>query len=229
MWGLIFDVDGVIADTEKYNAIAAAVAFEEVHGVQIDPHQFYHFAGTGELAYFMSGARLAGVHTPDIDALVESWQRYFWLLVSEHGFPPPLPGLDALLEAAYADGSVLLGIATSGQPEKQLRIVAEAGVDVRRFHAIVTGADVERKKPDPQIYELCAERLGLPAWECVVGEDTKAGIDAANRADMRCVALASTAGIYELYASDRMIQSIEDISLEDMRVIARSGHTRTGN
>jgi len=41
--------------------------------------------------------------------------------------------------------------------------------------------------------------------------------------------LASTAGIYELYASDRMIQSLEDISLEDLRVIARSGHTRTGN
>ena len=57
----------------------------------------------------------------------------------------------------------------------------------------VTGADVTRGKPDPQVFQLAAEKLGVPPRNCVVIEDAPAGIEAAKRAGMKCIGLASTA------------------------------------
>ena len=62
----------------------------------------------------------------------------------------------------------------------------------RRIRAIVTGADVTRGKPDPQVFQIGADRLGVQPSRCVVVEDAPPGVEAAHAAGMRCVALVST-------------------------------------
>jgi beta-phosphoglucomutase len=76
------------------------------------------------------------------------------------------------------------------------------------FSAIVTGVDVRRGKPEPEVFLLCAERLGVPPRNCAVIEDARVGIEAANRAGMLSIGLAAPPRtVRELQDADRVVES----------------------
>ena len=85
---------------------------------------------------------------------------------------------------------------------------------MRRFHAVVTGADVTRGKPDPQVFQIAAERLGVPADCCAVVEDAVHGVDAAQRAGMTAIALTGTATREQLAAADVIVESLRELTPE---------------
>ena len=76
------------------------------------------------------------------------------------------------------------------------------------FSALVSGFDVRRGKPDPEVFLLAADRLGLPPGRCVVIEDAPAGIEAARRAGMRAIALSSSHAREELGGAHRIIDTL---------------------
>jgi beta-phosphoglucomutase len=94
--------------------------------------------------------------------------------------------IDRLVSAAFA-----LAVGSSGPPENVELVLYRLG---RRsaFTAVITGKDVTRGKPDPQVFLLAAERLGVETGRCTVIEDAPAGIIAARAAGMRAIALTST-------------------------------------
>jgi beta-phosphoglucomutase-like phosphatase (HAD superfamily) len=88
------------------------------------------------------------------------------------------------------------------------------------FHVILTADEVKQAKPHPEIFEKAAHKLGLVPADCVVIEDSFVGIEAAKRAGMKCVAVASTFPAPELRAhthADLVVQTLEALNLQKLR------------
>jgi len=89
-----------------------------------------------------------------------------------------------------------------------------------RFAAVVSGSDVQRGKPDPQIFLLAAQRLGVPPARCVVIEDAPVGVAAAAAAGMACVGLASTGRSREVLSMAQcVVDSLTELSPEVLRQV----------
>lgn len=214
-WAMIFDVDGVIADTETLNARSTVMMFRELYGLEVQPEEFRPFVGTGDERYVEGVAEQHGIRI-DTAAAVERRKENFFRLLAES----PLPAMDGVLELVEAgreDPQVKLAIATSGNKDKQFHVVRGAGLQLDWFDVIITGDQVTRKKPDPQIYQLAAQQLGLPPDRCVVFEDAPAGVAAAKAAGMKCVAVTSSVDAGLLQGADRVVDSLAELSLPELR------------
>ena len=222
MIGLIFDVDGVVADTESVNAAASVEVFRELCGIEVRPEDFRPFIGTGAERYVLGVAERYGVEL-DVAAATRLRQEKFLRVLDRDGLKP-YPGVLELIAAAREAPDVRLAIATSGNPSKQFPVLAAVGIDRTQFEVVVTGDDVTKKKPDPQIYLLTAERLCLLPSACVVIEDAPSGVAAAGAAGMYCIAVSNTVGADDLAGADRIVSSLADIALDDLRAAAAGRH-----
>ena len=211
LWALIFDVDGVIADTESVNARASVRMFRELYGVEVQPEDFRPFVGTGDERYVEGVAEQHGV-TIDTAAAVER-RRLSFFAELEQAPLPALPGVLELVMAARDEPDVRLAIATSGQRNKQFPVIERTGLELAWFDAIITGDDVTRKKPDPQIYLLAAERVNAPPARCIVFEDAPVGVQAAKSAGARCVAITNTVEADALAGADLIVGSLAEVGL----------------
>lgn len=212
---MIFDVDGVIADTEALNARASVLMFQQLYATEVQAEDFREFVGTGDERYVEGVAEKYGV-TIDTTAAVERRRENFFILLENE----PLPAMDGvldLIEAGTAADDCLLAIATSGNRNKQFPVIDGTGLDRGRLDAVITGDDVTRKKPDPQIYLVTAERLGIAPERCVVFEDAPAGVEAAKAAGMLCVAVTSSVDAGKLQAADLVVDSLAEVDIDRLR------------
>ncbi len=214
-WALIFDVDGVVADTEVLNARASVLMFRELYGVEVQPEDFRPFVGTGDERYVEGVAEKYGLRI-DTEAAVERRAENFFKLLRDSPLPAA-PGVLELVQAARQADDVRLAIATSGRQEKQFPVIEGTGLKLDWFDVVITGNDVTRKKPDPQIYLITARRLGLRPDRCVVFEDAPAGVAAARAAGMYCVAVTSTVQADRLADAHLVLDSLADVTLEQLR------------
>jgi len=218
-WAIIFDVDGVVADTEVLNARASVMMFEGLYDTKVQPEDFREFVGTGDERYVEGVAEKYDVQI-DTEAAVERRKENFFALQQKQPLPA-MPGVPAIVDTARVSADVKLAIATSGNKDKQLPVIEGAGLKLDWFDVVVTGDDVTQKKPDPQIYQITAERLGLPPGRCVVLEDAPAGVEAAKAAGAVCVAVTSSADAEKLQAADLVVTSLADVSVATMRRMLR--------
>jgi beta-phosphoglucomutase len=124
---------------------------------------------------------------------------------------PSMPGVDALLAMLHIAG-FKLAVGSSGPPEN-VALVVEKLAAQRLFDAIVTGRDVVRGKPDPQVFLLAAERLGISPARCAVIEDAPAGVAAANAAGMASVGFTSTGRTRsDLAAANAIVGTLDEIT-----------------
>ncbi len=214
-WAIIFDVDGVVADTEVLNARASVMMFEELYDTKVQPDNFREFVGTGDERYVEGVAEQYDVKI-DTQRAVERRRENF-VKLQERGPLPAMPGVLAIVDTARVSADVKLAIATSGNKDKQFPVIEGAGLRLDWFDVVVTGDDVTRKKPDPQIYEITAEKLGLPPARCVVLEDAPAGVEAAKAAGAVCVAVTSSVDAKKLADADLVVASLADVSVATMR------------
>ncbi len=218
-WALIFDVDGVVADTETLNAQASVIMFSELYGVPVRAEDFRPFVGTGDERYVEGVAEQYGVTIDTPVAVARRKDNFFRLL---HDTPlPAMPGVLALVAAGRADADVRLAIATSGNRDKQFPVIEGTGLRLEWFDAVITGDDVTRKKPDPQVYEVTAQRLEVPVARCVVFEDAPAGVAAAKAAGMHCVAVTSSVSADLLAAADVVVDTLAQVGLTTLRKLVR--------
>ena len=218
MIGLIFDVDGVVGDTEAINAEASVAMFSELYHLTVQPEDFLPFIGTGAERYVAGVAEQYGVEI-DVAAATEKRQENFFAILQDKGLPA-YPGVLELMESAREAGDVRMAIATSSAKEKAMAVLAATGVDLGWFDAIVTGSQVTHKKPDPELYLTAIARLDLPAARCVVLEDAPAGVAAARAAGAKVVAVTNTVSAAELAEADRVLESLSQLSVEALRHMA---------
>jgi len=217
--GVILDVDGVIADTEAVNAEASVEVFQHLCGVEVHPRDFRAFFGAGADRYMLGVAEKYGVPL-DVKEATRRREQNFLRLVSERGLTP-LPGVLDLVREAQAAPDFRVAIATSGSPTKALPVLEAVGLTLRDFDAVVTAADVTRKKPDPEIYLVTAERMGLEPSQCVVVEDAPAGIEAAKRAGCFAIAVTNSTSAEHLRHADHIVESVAMVGLDWLRMVVR--------
>ncbi len=183
----VFDMDGVLCDSEPLIAEAAVRMFVERHGATVRPEDFVPFVGAGEDRYLGGVAERYGVR---LNMPADKARVYEIYLEIIRGRLRPIPGAPDFVKSARASG-FRLALATSADRVKMEGNLREIALPPATFDAIVTGEDIERKKPAPDIFLLAARRLGVPPEACVVFEDAVNGIRAAKAAGARCLALAT--------------------------------------
>lgn len=210
---LLFDCDGVLVETEELHRTAYNMAFAEF-GLEVGnepvvwsveyydklqntvgggkPKMRYHFTQTCGGEWPAVTKRQIAKPTDDASgmALIDQLQDYkteCYKKLVQKGVPRP--GVIELMDEAIAAPGIAVGIcsaSTRGGFEK----VVDAVVGKERLaklDIIIAGDDVTEKKPNPEIYNLAAQRLGLPNEKCIVVEDSLVGLRAAKAANMACV------------------------------------------
>jgi len=218
MYGLIFDVDGLIADTEPINAKVTIRVLDEMFGLKgVKPEDFAAGYGRGAEAYVKAGARFHGIELTDeqAHAAAELRERYLVESVCKEGLPA-FPGVLKLIRDALKSKDFRPAIATSATQELSEAILTAVKVPYRKM-VYVSGSDVTTKKPDPQIFLIAIQRLGIEAARCVVFEDAPSGVQAAKSAGARCIAVKNTVPPEELSGADLICSSLTEVSLNIVR------------
>jgi beta-phosphoglucomutase len=214
---VIFDVDGVLVDS--YGAhLRSWVLMAREHGLEITEQEFASTFGqtSREIIARFWGPDLDHAAREALDARKEAIYRD--LIRAEF---PAMPGAVALIDALAAEG-FLLAVGSSGPPEN-IELTLDRLGRRHQFRAMVTGRDVTRGKPDPQVFEIAAARLGVPADRCVVVEDAPVGIDAARAAGMASVALVGTVPPERLAAADLVVRSLRELDPARLSVLLERG------
>ncbi len=213
-YGLIFDLDGVIADTESVNVRATAKAFEDLFGLtDVNPEDFEAGLGRGAEEYVKAGARAHGLELTDEQAkeAAKLRQENFLKILAAEPLPP-YPGVIDLIDSALASENFQVGIATSGTLEKSRAALEAAGIPYEKM-VYVNGGDVKNKKPDPELFLTAAKRMALTPERCVVIEDAPNGVEAAKAAGTKCVAVTNTTSADKLAQAEIIVESLDDIDL----------------
>jgi len=220
MYGLIFDVDGLIGDTEPLNAKVTIRVLGEMFGLKgVRYEDFAAGYGRGAEAYVKAGARVHGLELTDeqAHAAAELRERYLVESVRSEGLPA-FPGVLKLISDALKRKDFRLAIATSATQELSEAILTAVKVPYQEM-AYVSGSDVTKKKPDPQIFLIAIERVGMAATRCVVFEDAPSGVQAAKSAGAKCIAVTNTVSAAALSGADLICDSLEKVNLEMVRVL----------
>jgi len=215
LYGLIFDVDGVIADTEPPTAAATKKMFADLFATDdVQTADFEAGLGRGAEAYILAAARIHGLELSDEQLLEAVAAREANFIELMQGFPlEAFPGVLELMDKALNKPKFKLAIATSSSRDMSQVVLKAAGVPYDRM-TYVSGSDVTRKKPDPQIFLLAAERMGIAPAMCAVIEDTPGGVEAAKAAGTWCIAVTNTATPEILKQADMICNSLEEITTE---------------
>jgi len=202
---VIFDVDGVLVDS--YDAhMRSWLLMGREHGLTITEEQFASTFGqtSREIIARFWGPTLDDASRDALDARKEAIYRD---LIRQHF--PAMDGAVALIDA-LADAGFRLAVGSSGPPENVALTLERLG-RADRFDAIVTGRDVTRGKPDPQVFQIAAERLRARPERCIVVEDAPVGIVAARAAGMASVALVGTVAAERLAGADLVVRSLREL------------------
>ncbi len=196
MKALIFDCDGVLADTERdghrvaFNKAFAQKGLLVEWDVELYGRLLEVSGGKERMKhYFDTHGWPGGI--ADRDALIKDLHKLktdFFMQIIESGELPLRPGVARLVDEAIA-ANVQLAVCSTSH-ERAVNLVVEKLLGPQRkarFAAILAGDVVSKKKPDPEIYNLACRKLDLSPSECVVVEDSRNGLLAAKAAGMYCV------------------------------------------
>jgi HAD superfamily hydrolase (TIGR01509 family) len=235
---LIFDCDGVLADTERDgHRVAFNRAFAEM-GLQVE----WDVALYGRLLKIAGGkermrhyfdengwpatARNKDDYIKDLHRL----KTDLYMRIIERGELPLRGGVARLVDEALEAGVTLAVCSTSNERAVNLVVERLLGAERKaRFAAVLAGDVVSKKKPDGEIYDLARRRLGVGARECVVVEDSRNGLLAAKAAGMYCIITTNgyTAG-EDFLEADAVFGGLGDpgdvrVTLADIERIAAGG------
>jgi len=139
-------------------------------------------------------------------------QEYFLDVLKKKSLPA-FPGVLELMEKALKEKDFRVAIATSGTLEKSQAVLESAKIPYEKM-VYITGNDVKNKKPDPELFLLAAERMGIEPTGCVVIEDAPNGIQAAKAAGAKCIAVTNSTNSASLHQADLVCDSLEQVDLE---------------
>ena len=240
---LIFDCDGVLADTERFGHLPAFnQTFEQVglpvHWSEDDYAEYVKIGGGKE--------RMASLLTPELvaraglpadpgeqKAMIADWHRrktaaYVDLVTS--GAMPGRPGIARIVEEAAAAGWRLAVASTSAEVSVRAVLEHAVGAERARDFAVFAGDVVPRKKPAPDIYLLALERLDVDPADVVVVEDSANGLQAARAAGLATVVTVSAYTVDEDFTgADLVVTCLGDTPEDPARVIDDSHHLHPGD
>ncbi|WP_284619835.1 HAD family hydrolase [Aquabacterium humicola] len=202
---ILFDMDGTLVDNMAFHT-TSWVQFFASRGRQIDPQAFFRRTTGRHAAEILRDWLDGGLSDAECEALTEVKEGLYRRLYAPH--LKPLAGLEAFIAQARAQG-VRLAVGTAAPPSN-VRFTLD-GLGLRdHFDAVVGAADVQRGKPDPEVFLKAAQACGAEPRDCIVIEDAPLGLEAARRAGMRAVALTTTMPAEDFKAFDHLIAVAAD-------------------
>jgi len=206
---VIFDFDGVLADTEGLHLRAFQEVFKARSWVLDEAAYFDRYLGYDDRGLVVAYAEHHDISLPasEVRALVESKSRVFarYLELGDVLFPGARECVRALAD------HYTLGIASGAHHAEIISILDAAGL-TSAFSAIVAADHVTECKPSPEPYLTAARVLGVDPRACVAVEDSAAGLEAARAAGMRTVGITTTLPRPLLAGADRVIESLRELS-----------------
>lgn len=210
-WAAIFDWDGVIIDSSRQHEESWNRLAEEEGRTLPENHFKKGFGMTGER---IIREVLGWTRDPEeLRRLTGRKAEYYREIVRTEGIEA-LPGVVDWIERLNAEG-IPMAVASSTS-RKNIDLVLDLLNLASFFQGIVTGDEVERGKPDPEVFLSAADQIGVPPGRCVVFEDAQVGIDAARAAGMRVVAVTTTHPAGDLEGTDRVVDRLDELSVRDM-------------
>jgi beta-phosphoglucomutase len=201
--GVLFDMDGVLVDSEDYICNAAIEMFRE-KGVIVKADDFQPFVGMGENRYLGGVAEKYDLKLDIIKAKARTYQIYGEIT---KGQLKALPGSIEFLTLCRKR-SFKVALATSADRIKMVVSLKAIGLSEKSFYSTINGLEIERKKPFPDIYIRAAENIGLKPAVCLVVEDAVSGIKAAKAAGCKCLAVTTSFGREALFEADWICDSL---------------------
>jgi len=201
--GVLFDMDGVLVDSEAFICKAAIEMFRE-KGINVEAADFQPFVGAGENRYIGGVAEKYNLKLNIPEAKSRTYQIYKEIT---KGQLKALPGAIEFLNLCRSK-CLKLALATSADRIKMEVNLKEIGLSEKSFNSTINGLEIERKKPFPDIYIRASVNLGLKPEECLVVEDAVNGIKAAKAAGCKCLAVTTSFKREELMEADWICDSL---------------------
>lgn len=207
-FAIIFDMDGVLIGSVKYRwqAMNQVLAKYDIH---IENSELTHYVGQSVI-HQLDQISEKFQTLLDIDAIVEELKPIKEEL--QKGIQPK-EGVEQLVELLH-ENSIPIAIGTSSTTADTKRKLTDAGI-FHNFETLVTHDDVTKHKPDPNVYLTAAEKLHIQPSQCIVIEDAPSGIEAAQRAGMKCIAVtAPYTTDQDLSEADTVVHSLLEVDLK---------------
>lgn len=208
-YGILFDLDGVLVSSDHCHYLAWKAVADEL-SLPFDEERNHLLRGVSRresLEIILDGK--VDLSEEKMSEILESKNDRYREYVVQLGKAILLPGVVPLLEELKAAG-VKMAIGSSSKNSPLL--LEQAGLSKGYFDAIADGNDIQRSKPDPEVFELAASRLSLPPEQCLVVEDAQAGVDAGLAAKMVVLGVGPVA----LQNCPHQITSLADASVVEM-------------
>lgn len=204
---VIFDMDGVLADSQKIHSRIESEMMQELFGFYVSPEEITRrFSGRSLRDQFAELHAERGMPYTHDPALSDRKAELFMACAHEY---TPIEGTVARLESIY--GLTPLGVASASRPPVVDLVLTTIGIK-RYFDAFASAKEVAKGKPAPDVFLLAAQRMGVNPRDCIVVEDGISGMIGAKAAGMRCVALASDDRTD--YPADIIVRDLRDVPKE---------------
>lgn len=200
---VLWDMDGTLIDSSEYHWLAWRNVMEQ----ESRPITYEEFAASfGQ----RNDTILRGYFGPElslseIDRIATAKEALYRDLVREHGITL-LPGVQQWIE--HLDQHQWRQAVASAAPRRNIETILEVLEMGARFGAFVGAEDVERGKPDPQVFLAAARHLAVEPHRCIVIEDAPAGIEGARRAGMRTIGVQTT---HTGMQADRVVNRLDEL------------------
>jgi HAD superfamily hydrolase (TIGR01509 family) len=208
---VIFDMDGVIIDSEPIHQKCEKIIFQTLNiRISKEEHDTY-IGSTDEMMWLQIACKhRLSINIADIIRLKKS---IYLEQLKKRMHLKPIQYVKQLITELHKKGFLL--VIASSSPHEQINYILEKTGLKHLFHFIISGDDVERGKPNPDIFLKASSLAGVEPQSCIVIEDSNNGIIAAKRANMKCIAFMNpNSGEQDLNQADIIIESFKNFPLE---------------
>lgn len=215
---VIFDMDGVVVDTEPTYREINAELYKELN-VNITLEEQFSFVGNGSRIIWTK-IKNKGNLTQSVEELMEmSKSRKYEYLSKLDSIITPIKGIENLLLMLKANGFAIA--MASSSPRKNIEVILSRVKLINYFEYIVSGEDVEKGKPNPDIFLKAAERFKAEVCDCTVVEDSNNGVIGAKAAGMKCVGFRNlNSGNQDISKADIIVETFNEESISRIIEIA---------
>jgi HAD superfamily hydrolase (TIGR01509 family) len=219
--GVIFDMDGVIIDSEPMHYKVFMRYSTEVLGLDIRTEEYNTFIGTTNTHIFTFLKEKYCLKQAVADMVEDYEQKIEEFLLSAKEEIVPIAGVDVLAGKLYNE-KLKLAVASSSA-QRRIDIVVDMFDLDQYFSVKISGEGIRHSKPAPDIFLLAAKTLGIFPAECVVIEDSTNGVKAAKAAGMKCIGYNNPSSVnQDISPADLIIDSFAELN-NNMDLIRKLG------
>ena len=209
---VIFDMDGVIIDSEPFHWEVNKRLFKSL-GIEISEEEYRHYIGVSNTTMWGAIKRKHGLLQSVKELAALQVEGNIDFMKSER--VDPVDGVIDLLSNLKKAGA-LIALASSS-PYQIIGMVLDRFNIKRFFNSVVSGEDFERGKPSPDIFLKTAAMLGVLPVQCIVIEDATHGVHAARAAGMKCIGFANANSPgQDLSQADKIVYDFRSLGIDEM-------------